>query len=449
MHLAVTLRNSYALSTHFRYGNTVLSLTGLTANTIYELTLFSVAWEAGSRVIPLTASDFDSTFKFNQDQYGNNNGIKIVGVYRSDANGSFRVGMIGNFHIYAFANCRYTGTLYPATNVMQPWGPESMAQLVTDFRLASGLYAESLTNRSPAYVWGQGVMLGALVQAAKVNSSYRSQAETLANLIQTNYWCTSGGKSGYNAGAGGCGDRYTDDNAWIALALLELYDVTGNTTYRTRAANAVAFCMLHENASGGIRWHETSTCGAAVCSTAPTCLANLILYQKTGTTSYRTNGLRLYNWLRSSGVQDASGLYHQGLNCDGTVNYGYRGYQTAVPLQAALRLYQITGTASYLTEAQRLAAAMQSAHVDMSNGILNEYGYWGGHDMTNAYVELKAVDKNIRWANMPVAYLVYLHDRCKISGRYPDAWNNTGGSSASLLANAAAARAYWKQQAGQ
>jgi hypothetical protein len=41
---------------------------------------------------------------------------------------------------------------------LETWGVESMTQLRTDFRLSSGLYAQSLTERFPSYVWGQGAM---------------------------------------------------------------------------------------------------------------------------------------------------------------------------------------------------------------------------------------------------------------------------------------------------
>jgi hypothetical protein len=294
-------------------------------------------------------------------------------------------------------------------------------------------------------------MFGALVAAAKVNSSYLSEANTVAGLIQTNFWRTCSGSSGYNASAGNCGDRYTDDNAWVALALLELYEITNNSTYLIRARSTITFCMAFENGTGdipdgGIRWHETSACGANVCSTGPTCLANLIIYQKTGIASYLTDGMRLYNWLITSGVQDSvTGLYWQSINCSGGIDYGFLGYETALPLQAALRLYQITGTAEYLTEAQRLAAKMEAEFVNASTHAFKQQGCWGGHDMTNALVDLYAIDKNPHWMDVVSAYLVYVHDNCKFSGRYPDVWNNTSGTtSPGLLANASVARAYWK-----
>ena len=54
---------------------------------------------------------------------------------------------------------------------LQQWGQEATSQIRTDFRLSSGLYAQSLTQRFPAYAWGQGIHFSALVAAAKVNPS--------------------------------------------------------------------------------------------------------------------------------------------------------------------------------------------------------------------------------------------------------------------------------------
>ena len=102
--------SSYELSTHFRYGNSKLTLTGLDAGSIYHLTLFGVAWEDGTRMVTLTTGD-GSTFVFNEDMYGNNNGVLIDVFYIADANGELVMNMVNDFHFYAFANCEYTGVL--------------------------------------------------------------------------------------------------------------------------------------------------------------------------------------------------------------------------------------------------------------------------------------------------------------------------------------------------
>ena len=330
----------------------------------------------------------------------------------------------------------------------QQWGQESLAQIETDYRLTGSnnyLYAESLTNRSAAFAWPQGVMFSALAAAAKVDESYLSKVNLTANAFNNRYRCNARGYWAYNASAGSCSDRYYDDNAWIALAYMELYELTLSPVYLSRAQEILIFCMSGENGpgdtpNGGIRWHESNTSGASVCSTAPTILANLMVYQATGIDQYLTDGARLYHWLAASNLRYSSGIYHE-------TNQGPLGYQTAVVLQAALRLYRITGDTGYLTEAQRLAAAMVTQFINYDTHALGQTGKWGGHDMTNAYVDLYEIDHNPYWLNIAAGYLEFLYNNCKYpaTGRYPESWNNTTGSpSASLIDNASVARAYWK-----
>lgn len=345
----------------------------------------------------------------------------------------------------------YAGPESVPTNTFQEWGNESMSQLTSDFKLSSGLYGLSLTDRWPAFAWPQGIMFGAMVAAAKVDIRYLAEAETLADLIQSNYWCSSGGYSGYNASAGNCGDRYTDDVAWIALALLELHDITNNSTYLNRAEDAMEFIMSYENGAGdipegGIRWHETNNCGTRTCSNGPSCLANLILYHKTGNSAYLDNGLRLYNWAIAYGLRNPTiGLYYEGVFCDGAIDYGHLGYDTAPTLQAAVWLYQITNDSDYLTEARHLASAMETNYVKTQTYAMSQSGKWCGHDMTNALVDLYNADGDQHWLDVAAGYLTYLHDNCKFNSRYPVNWDDTSGGSISseLLDQASVARAYW------
>jgi hypothetical protein len=95
-----------------------MQLSGLAPNALYEITLFSTGWDdAGPRNVTLTHDG--SYFTFDQNVYGKNNGIKIVGIYQSDANGEFNLAITGStynsdgrsLHLYAFTNRAYAGPL--------------------------------------------------------------------------------------------------------------------------------------------------------------------------------------------------------------------------------------------------------------------------------------------------------------------------------------------------
>ena len=162
------------------------------------------------------------------------------------------------------------------------WGEETLSQIERDFRLTnSNLYKENMSNQNIAFNWPQGVQLHALIAARKI-----VQAEALANEMHQKYWCNYNNRWAYNATANSCGDRYYDDNAWIAKALMELYFETNNILYLNRAKEVIAFSMSGENMpgdnpNGGIRWKEGDP-GHCLCSTAPTMTANLMIYNATG-----------------------------------------------------------------------------------------------------------------------------------------------------------------------
>ncbi len=342
------------------------------------------------------------------------------------------------------------------SHMFEQWGSETLSQIEEDFSRYDGLYIESLSNTSPATAWPLGVMFGALNAASQIDPTYLQRSRELADELHAQYWCTLNNLGAYYALYDGCSStyRFYDDNAWVALALIELYELSGSDKYLQWAQDTVVFCMSGENGptdnpDGGIRWKESHTDGASVCSTAPTILSNLLLYQITGLESYKTDGLRLYDWIMDTdnGLRyENSWIFHE-------YSQGPLGYQTAVMTQAATQLYLITGDATYLNEAQDMASAMESQFINGTTHALGQTGKWGGHDMTNAYVELYEVDGNPYWLDVATGYLEHLYNNWKENGLYAFHWNGTmyyengeaiGVISNRLIDNASVARAYCK-----
>jgi|GEM_PF-5925803 len=313
-----------------------------------------------------------------------------------------------------------------ANSDFKAWADETLNKIEQDFRKpGSNLYYENTDRQGTAFHWPAGVQLHALLAGGRI-----AQAEAFANEMHTAYWCNTKSRWGYNASAYSCGDRYFDDNAWVAKGLMELYLKTNNATYLNRAKETLAFSMSGENTAGGsIRWREGDTSGTCLCATAPTTVANLMLYRATGTQQYLNDGLRLYNWVKAN--QFGYGP-------------GYRGYENAVMTQAALLLFKITGNYTYLDDARHLGFAMETTYIDWQTHALKETGQWGGHDMTNAYVDLYEVTGDINWLNIATGYLQFVRDNGKdANGRYPETWSDVGKAGApGLLYQASAARAF-------
>ena len=336
---------------------------------------------------------------------------------------------------------------YISGEMFERWGLEILDKLDTDFGDRSdGLYNSDQSGTYPDCIWGQGVMFRAnnascVLDPSRVDLT-RSQA--IAAYMNYRYYDIDDGFYAYNACYRGQNDRYYDDNAWVALAFAELYEITGNESYINQTKEILLFCMSGENipddnnpSAGGIRWHESDTSGASVCASAPTTLANLLAYKYTGIESYLEDGIRLYQWLKSSDLYDAKSLYHE-------TAQGVLGYLTGVMTQVALKLYQLTGEQEYLDDAYAMATSMEMEFIKTDTFALTQHGKWGGHDMTDAYVELYKFDGNPRWLNIAGGYLerLYLSSKDPDSGLYPSFWNTTDEFSNDLIDNAAVARSF-------
>ncbi len=327
--------------------------------------------------------------------------------------------------------------------MFEQWGNEVLGRIDNYFGRSDGVYGKSVSDNSAEYAWGQGITLSANVAAARLDSGRLAVAEKQAQEMYKSYRCYYNGYWAYNASRYNCGDRYYDDNAWIALGFLELYEITDNSKYLNWAREILIFCMSGENGAGnnpagGIRWHESDSNGASVCSTAPTILANLMTYQFTGIDSYLQNGKRLYWWLVDSDLRLSRWIYHE-------TNQGPLGYQTGVMTQNAVRLFEITGEDQYFSHAQLMAASMEDEFINGTTHALNQHGKWGGHDMTNAYVDLYLLDGNQYWLDLAAGYLEFLYLNCvePETGLYPDVWNITYGDySEALIDNASVARSF-------
>lgn len=102
---------SRMLANDFIYGGNpgTLTLYGLTPGKQYLLTLYSVAWEApGSRVVVFRGGG-GQNMTIDQDEFDDNNGIRISYEYTADEQGSVTVittpRLAGStFHLYGFAN---------------------------------------------------------------------------------------------------------------------------------------------------------------------------------------------------------------------------------------------------------------------------------------------------------------------------------------------------------
>jgi len=334
------------------------------------------------------------------------------------------------------------------------WGLETLQMIETEFRKpGSDLYAETArpdgTQGAVSYLWPAGIQFHALNSAARIDSTtWQSRVTAFSDALQS-YWKYQNSLWGYSAAISG-GDRYYDDNEWIVLAQMEAYQRTSATLYLDRAKDIMAFVLSGKDnvRGGGIYWRETPKNEKNTCSNAPAAVGALRLRQATGLQSYLTAAQEVMTWLNGT-LQEPNGLYWDHIDAaTGNITTWEFTYNTALPLQANLLLYQILGQLSCLTEAQRLADAAETRWIDSNDGRMKDDSAFC-YALVDAYLALYEIDRNPRWKRIVRRALFYLHNQIRdANGHYPKRWDRYNSdesnplSEHNLLYQAPAARAY-------
>jgi uncharacterized protein YyaL (SSP411 family) len=335
------------------------------------------------------------------------------------------------------------------------WGEEVLAQIDTDFWLPDRqLYADKATledgdpsRRQPAFMWGCGVQLSALAEAAKANpQAHSARLCAYADALQV-YWQND------NLGGYDClpcpkpPDRYYDDNAWIVLALAKTFEVTGQAKYLQRAEDTMKFVLSGEDdkLGGGLYWRERSRETKNTCSNAPATVGALRLYRLTGELTYLDTANRLYTWTQSH-LQDTDGLYWDSISVTGKIAKQKFSYNTALMIRAACLFYEVTHDENYLNEARRMGNAALDKWVG-PDGSVHDSGCFA-HLLLGSFLALNNDDSDPKWLDAADRIVHFVHEQLRDpNGRYPGRWDSPPSAPLEkfgLLQEASVANAYWE-----
>ncbi|WP_409294072.1 glycoside hydrolase family 76 protein [Peribacillus sp. SCS-26] len=179
------------------------------------------------------------------------------------------------------------------------------------------------------------------------------------------YWNNETNPAGYDSYVrppiGQGGDKFYDDNDWIALNFLKLYQLTGDQSSLKRAKDIFKLQVFGWDTDsshpypGGIFWTQAPwSQDRNTISNAPVAQIGLYLYQITGDKYYFEWAKKAYDWVNSS-MLAPNGLYWDHVDLKGNIEKTQWTYNQGMMIGANTLFYQTTGDKKYLKRAEILA----------------------------------------------------------------------------------------------
>jgi hypothetical protein len=239
----------------------------------------------------------------------------------------------------------------------------------------SGLYK----GEPFSYLWPFSQSLAATVSVANIPRSGISFSHELqARLVGLNSYLdtnNSGAAEGTYTStlaafdgtvappAGPGGTKYYDDNDWVGLELVRLYQLTHQAALLGSAEGIMAFEMAGWQerpglaCEGGLPFSNALSNGERnTVTTAPAAELGTLLYRFTHNLAYLQFAEKAYEWVRSC-LQQPANLYADHIGNRGVVEPKLWSYNQGSMIGAGTLLYQATGNGAYLYQARQSAQA--------------------------------------------------------------------------------------------
>ena len=159
------------------------------------------------------------------------------------------------------------------------------------------------------------------------------------------------------------GASYYDDNEWVGIELVRLYNLRHEAVLLEKAEQIMAFVMAGWQTNpklacpGGVPFSDSpSNTDRNTITNGPATELGARLYRMTGNGAYLQFALTAYEWVRNCLLQP-NGLYSDHIRQHGVVDSSLWSYTQGSMIGAGVLLYQATGNGAYLYQARQTAKA--------------------------------------------------------------------------------------------
>ncbi|MEY9860466.1 hypothetical protein ABH935_006103 [Catenulispora sp. GAS73] len=227
----------------------------------------------------------------------------------------------------------------------------------------------------PSSWWNSAVALTSVIDYTRASGD-TSYQWIVDRTFQVNKVAFPAGARSSDAIQGDFISQATDDTEWWASAWIDAYDLTGNQTYLNEAVtimNYVSTLWDTSSCGGGVWWNTQKTYKNSVTNALYVDLTAALHNRIPGDTAWLAQATTAWNWFRSSGLINGSGLVNDGLTSS-CANNGQTvwTYNQGLAIGAAQEMYRATGDGGDLSEARYLADSAVNSPTLVSNGLLTE-----------------------------------------------------------------------------
>jgi hypothetical protein len=179
--------------------------------------------------------------------------------------------------------------------------------------------------------------------------------------------------------AGPGGAKYYDDNDWVGIELVRLYELTHSAGLLGSAEGIMAFELAGWQEGpelacpGGIPFSNAAEGNERnAVTTAPAAELGTLLFRATHNLAYLAFAEKAYGWVRGCLLQP-NGLYADHITRQGVVEPAEWSYNQGSMIGAAALLYEATRNSEYLTQARQTAAAALAYYTPQRLGAENSF----------------------------------------------------------------------------